>query len=130
MRVLKSAYGLTEALRLWYLKAVKEIEATPLKEMPMARSTFVASSNGTSRAILCLHVDDGLLFGDPKDRRYIDLKAEINRRFKIKEWKKPPMTFLGVGLRREDGGMVDDMSSYIKENPAARCQGGRTWVQH
>ena len=25
------------------------------------------------------------------------------------------MTFLGVGLRREDGGMVDDMSSYIKE---------------
>lgn len=115
LRVLKSAYGLTEAPRLWYLKAVKEIEATPLKEMPMARSTFVASSNGTSWAILCLHVDDGLLFGDPKDQRYIDLKAEINRRFKIKEWKKPPMTFLGVGLRREDRGMVDDMSSYIKE---------------
>ena len=115
LRVLKSAYGLTEAPRLWYLKAVKEIESTPLKEMPMARSTFVASSNGTSWAILRLHVDDGLLFGDPKDQRYIDLKAEINRRFRIKEWKKPPMTFLGVGIRKEEGGMVDDMSSYIKE---------------
>ena len=52
LRVLKSAYGLTEAPRLWYLKAVREIEATPLKEMPMARSTFVASSNGTSWAIM------------------------------------------------------------------------------
>ena len=76
LRVLKSAYGLTEAPRLWYLKAVKEIEATPLKEMPMARSTFVASSNGTSWAILCLHVDAGLLFGGRDQQALQDQRVE------------------------------------------------------
>ena len=116
LQVMKSAYGLTEAPRLWYLKAVKELETTPLKELSAARSTFVASEKGKVWAILCLHVDDGLLTGRADDPRYIELKEEINTRFRIKEWKKPPMTFLGVGVRYGDKpGIYDDMSSYIKE---------------
>lgn len=59
LQVLKSAYGLTEAPRLWYLKAVRELESTPLKEK-MARSIFTAPTAGKVWAILCLHVDDGL----------------------------------------------------------------------
>ena len=116
LQVMKSAYGLTEAPRLWYLKVVKELETTPLKELSVARSTFVASEKGKVWAILCLHVDDGLLTGRADDPRYIELKEEINTRFRIKEWKKPPMTFLGVGVRYGDKpGIYDDMSSYIKE---------------
>ena len=113
---MKSAYGLTEAPRLWYLKACKEISETPLEELAMAKSTFVASEGGKAWAILCLHVDDGLLFGDEKDVRYQKLKKDINRRFKIKEWKKLPMNFLGVRLRTgEKPGLYDDMSGYIQE---------------
>ena len=116
LQVLKSAYGLTEAPRLWYLKAVKELSTTALKELPMERSTFVASENGRSWAILCLHVDDGLLFGDPADPRYQKLKKEIDSKFRIKEWKKVPMTFLGVGLRLgQKSGLYDDMAQYIRE---------------
>lgn len=116
MQVLKSAYGLCEAPRLWYLKAVKELEQTPLKELACARSVFVASEGGKSWAILCLHVDDGLLMGDGKDERYIQLKKNINSRFRIKEWKTLPMTFLGVRLRTgEKPGVYDDMSAYVKE---------------
>ena len=116
LQVMKSAYGLTEAPRLWYLKACKEISETPLKELAMAKSTFVASEGGKAWAILCLHVDDGLLFGDEKDVRYQNLKKDINRRFKIKEWKKLPMNFLGVQLRLErKPGLYDDMSGYIRE---------------
>ena len=116
LQVLKSAYGLTEAPRLWYLKAVKELQSTPLKELPMARSMFVACEKGKVWAILCLHVDDGLLCGDGKDPRYVQLKKDINSKFRIKEWKKPPMQFLGVKLRHGDKpGLYDDMSGYIKE---------------
>lgn len=116
LQVLKSAYGLTEAPRLWYLKAVKELSTTALKELPMARSTFVAAENGKSWAVLCLHVDDGLLFGNPEDPRYQKLKKEINSRFRIKEWKKVPMTFLGVGLRYgSKPGLYDEMAQYIRE---------------
>ena len=116
LQVMKSAYGLTEAPRLWYLKACKEISETPLEELAMAKSTFVASEGGKAWAILCLHVDDGLLFGDEKDVRYQKLKKDINRRFKIKEWKKLPMNFLGVRLRTgEKPGLYDDMSGYIQE---------------
>ena len=49
LRVLKSAYGLTEAPRLWYLRAVELIHKTALKEIPAARATFVASENGELR---------------------------------------------------------------------------------
>ena len=116
LQVLKSAYGLTEAPRLWYLKAVKDLESTALKELPIARSTFVAADGGVSWAILCLHVDDGLLLGNPKDPRYVKLRSQINQRFRIKEWKKIPMTFLGVGMRYgSKPGVFDDMASYVKD---------------
>ena len=76
----------------------------------------MASENGKSWAILCLHVDDGLLFGDPADQRYQKLKKEIDSKFCIKEWKKVPMTFLGVGLRLgQKSGLYDDMAQYIRE---------------
>ena len=82
LQVMKSAYGLTEAPCVWYLKAVKELETAPLKELSVARSTLVASEKGQVWAILCLHVDDGLLTGRADDPRYIRLKEE--RKFPIK----------------------------------------------
>ena len=63
LQILKSAYGLTEAPRLWYLPASRTIQKTPLKELAAAKAVFVAAENGVSWAILVLHVDDGLLLG-------------------------------------------------------------------
>ena len=42
-QVLKSAYGLTEAPRLWYLKACKNLAQTELKELSIAKATYAAS---------------------------------------------------------------------------------------
>ena len=105
----------TEAPRLWYLRAVQLISQTPLKELPIAKATFAASEGGISWAILCLHVDDGLLLGDPNDSRFVKLKAQLNKLFKIKEWKETPLTFLGVDLEKaEKGGLCDNMGAYIR----------------
>ena len=114
-QILKSAYGLTESPRLWYMKAKKDLEDTELKEIPASKSIFVASDGKKSWAILALHVDDGLLVGDDRDPRFRALKKKIDGKFRIKEWKTLPFTYLGVKMRSENGGVYDDMSEYIKE---------------
>ena len=114
-RVLKSAYGLTEAPRLWYLKACKLLAQTPLKELDIAKATFTAWDENGTWAILCLHVDDGLLMGSATDPRFTALKEQINSLFNIKAWQSLPLTFLGVDLYRENDILVDSMKKYIEE---------------
>ena len=80
-----------------------------------------------SYAILCLHVDDGLLLGHPRDPRYLKLKEELNGLFRIKEWKQVPLTFLGVDMRTgKRPGLYDDMSAYVKgiKVPEPQQKGG------
>ena len=75
----------------------------------------MAVENGLTWALLCLHVDDGLLFGDPADPRFLKLKDTINGLFNIKEWKKIPFTFLAVDLEHgEKPGLWDSMVKYVK----------------
>ena len=118
LQILKSAYGLTESPRLWYLEVVDRLNTTPLQELEVCKCVFVASQEGRTWAILVLHVDDGMLFGDFEDPRFQALKEQINGMFPIKEWK--PLTeeaqqFLGVSVRQVDGEIIDDMTQYIKD---------------
>ena len=118
MQVLKSAYGLTESPRLWYLEAKEGLNEVGLKELKASRSTFIASENGKSWAMCSLHVDDGLLIGLDSDSRFVALRDRINKRFKIKEWKhlndKGPLSFLGVDLHLESEGLTDRMDKYVE----------------
>ena len=66
-------------------------------------------------AILCLHVDDGLLMGSADDPRFTALKEKINSIFHIKGWEQIPLKFLGVEMKEKDGMLVDDMCRYINE---------------
>ena len=85
--------------------------STPLQELPISKSSFVASEDGQAWALLNLHVDDGLLFGSEEDGRFQKLKKDINAMFAIKEWKTIPLTFLGVDLKECEGELYDDMST-------------------
>ena len=116
LRVLKSAYGLSEAPRLWYLRAAQLLEECGLVELPYARATFVQAAHGKTQAVCTLHVDDGMLAGDPKSPGFQRLLRAINERFNIKEWKtigKEPCDFLGCKVSRSPTGIVDCMSGYV-----------------
>ena len=52
--------------------------------------------------------------GSNADPRFVKLKDQINGLFKIKEWKTVPLTFLGVDLKKHGDGIMDDMSSYVR----------------
>ena len=61
-------------------------------ELKIARAVFVfreKSKTGTAGliAILSLYVDDGLLFGDPADPRFQQVKVKVASTFNIKHWK-------------------------------------------
>ena len=115
LQILKSAYGLTEAPRLWYLKAIKSLAKTPLQELSIAKATFAAADSTGTWAILCLHVDDGLLMGAADDPRFKALKEQINGIFNIKAWQQIPMTFLGVEMKMDGDVLIDSMRTYIEE---------------
>ena len=116
--LLRSAHGLAEAPRLWYERARECLQEVGMEEVTFAPATFVSRQRCGAKyevtAILCLHVDDGLLVGEPKF--LADLKARIDARFQIKLWQKlgeKPLHFLGLKIYLKDGAFVNDMTNYV-----------------
>ena len=73
---------------MWYLKARKVLVSTlKFEELRCARAVFVKRRHGKLVALLTLHVDDGMLFGDVNSKEYQVIKEDINKNFKVKHWK-------------------------------------------
>ena len=116
LKVLKSAYGLAEAPRLWYLRAAQLLQECGMVELPYARATFVATKNGSTQSVCTLHVDDGMLAGDPKSKEFQALLSKIDANFNIKEWKtvaEDPVDFLGCKVFKKGESLVDCMKGYV-----------------
>ena len=68
MQLVKGAYGLREAPRLWYLKAREILLEAGFEEMQTAKSCFVLDDNSGDRPVnlgmLVLHVDDACYSGE------------------------------------------------------------------
>jgi hypothetical protein len=119
LRLLKGAYGLTEAPRLWYLRARQLLQKLGFEEMQCARATFVYRLNGVLIAFLVLHVDDGMLFGNMQDGRFRSIREAINRSFNIKFWKvlseDNPVDYLGLQWTLVAGNLNIQMNEYISK---------------
>ena len=112
MRVLKSAYGLAKAPRLWYLQAAQYMVECGMEELEICRATFVKAARG----MCTLHVDDGLLAGQEGCPVFKEVLAKVNQKFNIKEWKvlgPDPVQYLGSQVTYHSGTIVDSMKEYI-----------------
>ena len=79
----KSAYGLREAPRLWYLRAKELLEELDFIELEMCRASFIQKDEkGEVISILCLHVDDAFMVTSPKNMP--ELQKKISSKFNIK----------------------------------------------
>ena len=118
LRVLKGAYGLTEAPRLWYLRARQLLLDCGFMELRCARAVFTLRCNGCLVAVLTLHVDDGMLFGLEKHPAFKKAKALINEKFNIKQWHYllpgVTMDYLGVQWMIEGDMLVAHMDLYVR----------------
>ena len=98
LEILKGAYGLAEAPRLWYLRARELLAQCGFEELRVCRSVFcLRDANKQLSGIVTLHVDDGLIFGDPNNKTYREARKKINENFNIKEWHK-----LDAEIKRDD----------------------------
>ena len=123
LQLCKSAYGLSEAPRLWYLRARELLLEVGFEELSMARASFVMKVGDNVVAILCLHVDDGLLVAEPSTMQ--NLKDRISSKFTIKEWQdlgEKPVTFLGVSTTYKNYHFYDDMTEYIEKVEPAKIE--------
>ena len=118
-KILKSAYGLSEAPRLWCQKAKEDLRTCGFTELDFAPATFVKLRNKKGVrvvvAILCLHVDDGFLTAEP-GREVKEIREMINKLFSIKEWievKDTPVGYLGMQIYKKDGCFFNDMTEYV-----------------
>ena len=118
LRVLKGAYGLTEAPRLWYLRARQLLRDCGFVELRCARAVFTLRCDECLVAVLTLHVDDGMLFGHEKHPAFKKAKALINEKFNIKQWHYllpgVTMDYLGVQWLFEGDMLIAHMDVYVR----------------
>eukprot|EP00971_Amphidinium_carterae_P050827 1000886-Amphidinium_carterae.1 len=130
LRMLKSAYGLSEAPRLWYLRAHEALIQSGFEEVDAAPCCYRWVEEKEVVALLSLHVDDGMVIADLRSTRWKRIQASVNKAFTIKEWvevTEEPQEHLGLQLRRVPDGYEMDMKHYvlqkIDEVPTRRRKG-------
>jgi hypothetical protein len=117
LAVLKGAYGLSEAPRLWYLEARRRLLELGFQELRLARSTFTLREDDKLVGMLTLHVDDGTLYGDKKSSTVREARKKLDKIFNIKEWHDLTKSadYLGAQWKQSKDGkyITVNMSKYI-----------------
>lgn len=114
----KPAYGLSEAPRLWHLRAKELFVELGYIELELCRATFIMKEGSEVVAILCLCVDGGLFVTAPE--RMKKAQQAISSKFNIMEWPSmknktnhfPWRIHLTAGQHFQDS--IDDMTEYME----------------
>jgi hypothetical protein len=120
MQVLKSAYGLTEAPRLWYLRMKADMEACGFTKLKCCRAVFILldPKKKTTCSVCCMHVDDGLIYGDRSSPVFQAARMKLSQTFKVKEWQDlmdKEVGYLGTRLKQNPDFTVEQhMNNYVE----------------
>ena len=111
----KTAYGLVDASRAFYLKQAKELKNIGFHPLSMDPAMFVHKASGQEMcdAAAAVHVDDALNAGK-KD--VLDLaQSQMRNKLKYGSVEKLPFRFLGSNYRKEqDGSIIIDQQHYVE----------------
>nr|GEX04837.1 zinc finger, CCHC-type [Tanacetum cinerariifolium] len=112
-KLIESLYGLKQTPKQWHQKFVEGVLSNGyLLNQPdkCVYSKFDASGKGV---IICLYVDDMLIFGT--NQVQVDLTKEfLSSRFFIKDMGKADV-ILGIRIKHESNGIAISQSHYIKK---------------
>lgn len=109
----KAIYGLKQAPRQWNSLISSFIISLGFKRLVSDTSIFVSQTH-ESRTVICLYVDDLLILG-PDPARIEEVKALLNKRFKMNELNGED--FLGFRVTRDNerGTTSIDQNQYVEE---------------
>ena len=132
LKIVKGAYGLREAPRLWYLKAREVLMECGFEELKTAKACFVLRDKTKTDNPLCgmlvLHVDDACYGGD--GLYYKSVIDNVLKQFKIGNQKEKEFDFLGRHVKQNQQyfSIEIDQHQYVKNlervfiPKARRCQ--------
>ena len=120
LKLVKGAYGLREAPRLWYLKAREILKEAGFEEMQTAKACFVLIDRSQdvpiNMAMLVLHVDDAAHAGEgPAYERALNY---IRSKLTIGKEEQDEFEFLGRHVvQHKDFTIEIDQHTYVKAIP-------------
>ena len=117
LKLVKGAYGLREAPRLWYLKAREILQEAGFEEMQTGRACFCVYDRSGKEPVnvgmLVLHVDDACFAGEGP--MWEKAMQRLRSRFTIGKEEYDDFTFLGRHVvQKPDCSIEIDQHEYVK----------------
>ncbi len=114
IKLIKGAYGLGEAPRLWYLKIRAMILDSGFTEMRTSKGAFVVrDSDGNTCGMLIIHVDDACFAG--AGEAYDKAIESLRQKVKIGTEDEQEFDFLGRHVKQLDDYTIEiDQHTYVK----------------
>ncbi|GJR29105.1 zinc finger, CCHC-type containing protein [Tanacetum coccineum] len=112
-KLVKSLYGLKQAPKQWHQKFDEVVLSSGFYLNQSDKCVYSKFDNSGKGVIICLYVDDMLIFGT--DQNQVDkTKKFLSSRFSMKDMGEADV-ILGIKIKRENKGIVITQSHYIEK---------------
>ncbi|GJW23146.1 zinc finger, CCHC-type containing protein [Tanacetum coccineum] len=112
-KLVKSLYGLKQAPKQWHQKFDEVVLSSGFHLNQSDKCVYSKFDSSGKGVIICLYVDDMLIFGT--DQNQVDeTKKFLSSRFSMKDMGEADV-ILGIKIKRENKGIVITQSHYIEK---------------
>ena len=121
MRMLKSAYGLSDAPLLWYEEADRRLKKGNWKRHALDKCCYYLTDKDTGKiiAMLILHVDDLLISGQADHPQFQEAIKQLKENFQLGKWEvlseASPIKYCGGVIEFNNGYVETSYEDYIKK---------------
>nr|GFB22833.1 zinc finger, CCHC-type [Tanacetum cinerariifolium] len=110
-KLVKSLYGLKQAPKQWHQKFNEVVSSSGFHLNQSDKCVYSKFDNSGKGVIICLYVDDMLIFGT--DQNQVDKTMKfLSSRFSMKDMGEADVI---LGIKRENKGIVTTQSHYIEK---------------
>ena len=96
LKLTGSVYGLRNAPRAWYQRVKKDLEALGWRIHQLDQCVFVKYDGNELVGIIGVYVDDFIIAGNPKNRKWQDARQKLMNLYKWGKWESSTFTLCGV----------------------------------
>eukprot|EP00438_Fugacium_kawagutii_P007520 Skav231101 [mRNA] locus=scaffold2525:374671:376992:+ [translate_table: standard] len=120
MKMNKSAYGLSDAPRLWWCEADRRLRSIGLVRHRLDKCCYMYyNAEDMVAAMVIMHVDDLLIGANMKDPAGVKVIEEIKKIFDFGKWQELKenelLVYCGGHIRKKENGITLDFESYLRK---------------
>ena len=113
LRLCKTAYGLVNAARNWFLSVKEELLKLGCKQSHLDKAVFRWYYQEKLEGVILLHVDDFVLTGSNLFNEHVE--KELIKKFKIGRRKSSDFRYVGLKIKKEETGISVNRDLYAEE---------------